>query len=171
MSLLAFVPCRRPTAGREDRPAREAAGTGVAASRGPPAAAVPTTPAEQPHPPVPPGFPGFPIGGDMRLFSKPRKRALRGGVILAAVALTAAACGSGGGGGTSTAHNSSNSSAPRQGGSLTVLEWTGFAGDWPAGLDPATNTNGAADQSQMDAIFGQLFELGAGGKIMPDLAT
>jgi len=48
---------------------------------------------------------------------------------------------------------------------------TGYNGDWPAGLDPATNTNGAADQSQMSSIFGQLFQLGAGGKIIPDLAT
>jgi peptide/nickel transport system substrate-binding protein len=63
------------------------------------------------------------------------------------------------------------STAPHAGGSLTVLEWTGFAGDWPAGLDPATNINGAADQSQMDAIFGELFELGPKGAIIPDLAT
>jgi peptide/nickel transport system substrate-binding protein len=58
----------------------------------------------------------------------------------------------------------------KTGGSLTVLEWSGYAGSWP-GLDPATDTNGAADQSYMDAIFGQLFELGPGGKIIPDLAT
>ena len=58
----------------------------------------------------------------------------------------------------------------KHGGSLTVLEWSGFSGSWP-GLDPATDTNGAADQSYMNAIFGQLFELGTGGKLVPDLAT
>jgi peptide/nickel transport system substrate-binding protein len=105
----------------------------------------------------------------MRLFSKSRKRALRGGVILAAAVLTAAACSSGSGGtGSSTAHNSST---PHQGGSLTALEPSGYSGDWPAGLDPVSNTNGAADQSQMDAIYGQWFQLGAKGKIIPDLAT
>jgi peptide/nickel transport system substrate-binding protein len=44
-----------------------------------------------------------------------------------------------------------------------VLESSGFAGDWPTGLDPATNTNGAADLSQMNAIFGQLWELQGSG--------
>ena len=52
-----------------------------------------------------------------------------------------------------------------------MFEWSGYSGDWPAGLDPATNINGAATQSQMNAIYGDLFELGANGKIIPDLAT
>ena len=56
-----------------------------------------------------------------------------------------------------------SSAAPKAGGSLTVLEGAGFAGDWPAGLDPATNINGAADQSYMDAVYGELFELGPKG--------
>src|SRR6202034_1415936 len=63
------------------------------------------------------------------------------------------------------------STAPKAGGSLTVFEWNGYSGDWPAGLDPATNINGAATQSQMDAIYGELFELGPKGTIIPDLAT
>jgi peptide/nickel transport system substrate-binding protein len=80
----------------------------------------------------------------------------------------AAACSSGGG---TSAAKAPASAAARSGGSLTVFEWTGYSGDWPAGLDPATNINGAADQSQMDAIFGELFELGPKGAITPDLAT
>jgi peptide/nickel transport system substrate-binding protein len=61
--------------------------------------------------------------------------------------------------------------APKSGGSLTVLELGGYAGAWPAGLDPATNINGAATQDQMNAIFGQLFQLNTGGQQLPDLAT
>ncbi len=64
----------------------------------------------------------------------------------------------------------SKSSGPTKGGSLTVLEGTGFAGDWP-GLDPATDTDGAANQSYMEAIYGELFELGQNGKLIYDLAT
>ena len=52
-----------------------------------------------------------------------------------------------------------------------MLELGGYAGAWPAGLDPATNVNGAADQDQMNSIFGQLFQLAAGGKVIPDLAA
>jgi peptide/nickel transport system substrate-binding protein len=52
-----------------------------------------------------------------------------------------------------------------------VLESAGFAGDWPTGLDPATNVNGAANQSQMNSIFGQLWELQGNGQLKPDLAT
>ena len=47
--------------------------------------------------------------------------------------------------------------APRAGGSLTVLEATGYSGDWPDGLDPATNIDGARRPDYVDAIFGQLF--------------
>jgi peptide/nickel transport system substrate-binding protein len=53
---------------------------------------------------------------------------------------------------------------------MTVLEGSGFAGNWP-GLDPATDTDGAANQSYMDSIFGELFELHAGAKTVGDLAT
>jgi peptide/nickel transport system substrate-binding protein len=63
-----------------------------------------------------------------------------------------------------------SSSAPKHGGSLTVLEGTGYVGSWP-GLDPATDTDGAANQSFMDSIFGELFGLNSAGKIVPDLAT
>jgi peptide/nickel transport system substrate-binding protein len=106
----------------------------------------------------------------MLLGSTGRRSARR--YVLGAMALllvvTAAACSSGG---SSPSTGTSASGTVRSGGSLTVLEWTGFAGDWQYGLDPATNINGASDQSQMDAIFGGLFELGAHGTIVPDLAT
>jgi len=85
---------------------------------------------------------------------------------LLALTLAAAACGSGGTGASGGA-----SATPHAGGSLTVLEDSGYEGAWPAGLDPATNTSGAADQSYMDSIYGQLFELGSHGKIIPDMAT
>ena len=51
-----------------------------------------------------------------------------------------------------------------------MLEGTGYVGSWP-GLDPATDTDGAANQSYMDSIFGELFGLNSAGKIVPDLAT
>jgi peptide/nickel transport system substrate-binding protein len=86
------------------------------------------------------------------------------GISAIALATALAACGSGG-------SNTSSSASPHAGGTLTALVGVGYNGDWPAGLDPATNTNGAADQDQMSSIFGQLFQLGAGGKIIPDLAT
>ncbi|MGE5135349.1 MAG: ABC transporter substrate-binding protein [Gemmatimonadota bacterium] len=107
----------------------------------------------------------------MRFWTKTTKSARLGVcATLAAIALTAAACGSGGGS-SSTGGSTGASGTPKQGGSLTVLEGSGFAGQWPAGLDPATNTNGAANQPYMDSIYGQMFELGSGGKIIPDMAT
>jgi peptide/nickel transport system substrate-binding protein len=57
------------------------------------------------------------------------------------------------------------------GGSITVLEGKGFAGDWPFGLDPATNTDGAANQDLMTSIFGQLLELQPDGTVRDDLAS
>ena len=109
-----------------------------------------------------------------------------------AVSLVAAACGGAGSASRAPSHSSHHATTTsgstrstrstrsttgttptgpiRKGGSLTVLEWSGYAGSWP-GLNPSTDTNGAADQSYLDAIFGQLFQLGAGGKILPDLAT
>ena len=105
---------------------------------------------------------------DMRLGSTGTVRRFSLGGAALALGLVVAACG----GSSSTSTTQAQASgAPKAGGSLTVLEWTGFSGDWPAGLDPATNINGAADQSQMDAIYGELFELGPKGKIVPDLAT
>ena len=90
----------------------------------------------------------------------------------AALVLTAAACSSSSSSsGTAGATGSTQSSAPlKTGGSVTVLESSGYAGAWST-LDPAENKEGAATQDFMTAIYGQLFELGAGGKIIPDLAT
>jgi peptide/nickel transport system substrate-binding protein len=87
------------------------------------------------------------------------------------LALAAGACSSSSSSSSSTSTTTQPSGAPKAGGSLTVFEWTGYSGDWPAGLDPATNINGAATQSQMNAIYGDLFELGPNGTIIPDLAT
>src|SRR5882672_6911587 len=39
---------------------------------------------------------------------------------------------------------------------LLAAEW---GGAWPAGLDPATNTTARPDATQMNAIFGGLFQL------------
>jgi peptide/nickel transport system substrate-binding protein len=90
----------------------------------------------------------------------------------------AAACSSGSGGGSAsgspTALKTNTSIAvapPKAGGSLTVLEGKGFAGDWQVGLDPVTNTQGSASQDYYNAVFGQLFELGDNGKLINDLAT
>ena len=98
----------------------------------------------------------------------------------AALVLTAAACSSsssptGSSSPTSSAQGSSSSSpfnsspAIKTGGSITVLESSGYSGSWTT-LDPAQNKEGAATQDFMTAIYGQLFELGTGGKIVPDLA-
>ena len=85
----------------------------------------------------------------------------------AAITLTAAACSSSP---SSSGASSISTSAPKAGGSITVLESTGYSGAWST-LDPAQNKEGAATQDFMTAIYGQLFALGAGGKIIPDLAT
>ena len=89
------------------------------------------------------------------------------------IAATVAACsggassaGSGGGSAGASAAAAAgpqNSAAPRAGGSFTMLEETGLTGAWPTGLDPATDGNGSANQSYLDAIYGNLFELGANG--------
>jgi peptide/nickel transport system substrate-binding protein len=90
----------------------------------------------------------------------------------AALVLTAVACSSSSSSpGAASATGSTPSSAPlKSGGSITVLESSGYSGAWST-LDPAENKEGAATQDFMTAIYGQLFELGAGGKVVPDLAT
>lgn len=65
---------------------------------------------------------------------------------------------------------SQRSAKVHHGGSLTVLESTSLAGSW-TGLDPATDTGGAADSTYMDAIYGELFQLEPGSKTVGDLAT
>ena len=89
----------------------------------------------------------------------------------AALVLTAAACSSSSSSPGAAATGSTPSSAPlKAGGSITVLESSGYSGAWTT-LDPPNNKEGAATQDFMTAIYGQLFELGTGGKIVPDLAT
>jgi peptide/nickel transport system substrate-binding protein len=93
----------------------------------------------------------------------------------AALILTAAACSS-----SSSSTPSNNNPSPgsslatqpqvKSGGSITVLESSGYAGAWST-LDPAENKEGAATQDFMTAIYGQLFELGTNGAIVDDLAT
>jgi peptide/nickel transport system substrate-binding protein len=86
-------------------------------------------------------------------------------VVVCLASLALAACGGG------NDEPTKESAKKQRGGSLTVLEETSFAGAWPTGLDPATNTNGAANQSYMTSIFGTLFQMGANGKITPELAS
>ena len=93
-----------------------------------------------------------------------RLSALRVSSVIAAVATAVALAGCG------SSTPTSSSTTPHAGGSLTVLEGSSFAGAWP-GLDPATDTDGAANMSYMDSIYGELFELTAGGKTTGDLAT
>lgn len=107
-----------------------------------------------------------------------RTACLAGAAALVLAGAAACSSGSGSGGGGAAASPSvlkTNTSIavppPKEGGSLTVLEGKGFSGDWPLGLDPATNTTGSADQDYYNAVFGQLFELGANGKLIDDLAT
>src|ERR1700729_3993428 len=90
----------------------------------------------------------------------------------AAMVVTAAACSSSSsGGGGSTSASSTPTSAPlKSGGSITVLESQGYSGAW-SNLDPPNDKGGQALQDFNSAIYGQLFELGADGKILPDLAT
>jgi peptide/nickel transport system substrate-binding protein len=76
--------------------------------------------------------------------------------VLVAAAMLAAACG-GGGGSSSSSDSAASAGPPQSGGELTVLEDAGFAGSWPAGLDPATNTTGGSNIMMMQAIYGGLF--------------
>ena len=93
--------------------------------------------------------------------------------VLAAFVIALSACG---GSSNDAADNGSDNSgadnppAATSGGEITVLEEAAFAGSWPAGLDPATNTNGAANQPYMDTIYGQLFKLVEGGDVVGELA-
>jgi peptide/nickel transport system substrate-binding protein len=97
--------------------------------------------------------------------------------LLLAGALALTACGGGGdedAGGTAT-EGGAAAGEPQQGGELTVLEGAGFAGSWPTGLDPATNTTGGANVSMQQAIFGGLFLLradddGSNAEVVPNQA-
>src|SRR5215468_6335298 len=89
-----------------------------------------------------------------------------------AVVVVAAACSSSSSSAGPHASSSVTSIAPvKHGGSITVLESKGYAGDYASGLDPATDPSSIPNQDMMEAIYGQLFELGANGQAIPDLAT
>ena len=59
----------------------------------------------------------------------------------------------------------------KEGGSMTVFEVGGAQGSWPTGLDPPNDTSPGINQDMESSIYGELLELGPGGKIVPDLAT
>lgn len=59
--------------------------------------------------------------------------------------------------------------APSAGKSLTALEPSGNEGEWHS-LDPRTSTV-STNLDYLDAIYGNLFEIAKGGRIVPDLAT
>jgi len=87
---------------------------------------------------------------------------------LVAMALIAASYGDPGASGSTSGRSSK---APREGGTLTTLENVAYIGDWTDGLDPATSNTTLANASLLDAIYGELFEVGPDGKLVPDLAT
>ena len=61
-------------------------------------------------------------------------------------------------------------SASAQAGSLNVLLPGTTGGTWN-NLDPLTDTTAAANWDVLNPIYGELFEEGSNGKIIPDLAT
>ncbi|HVB06818.1 MAG TPA: ABC transporter substrate-binding protein [Acidimicrobiales bacterium] len=67
----------------------------------------------------------------------------------------------------SSSHHAAAVAAVHHGGSLVDLV---NGGEWP-GLDPATNTQDTADATENNAIFGQLFEVGPNGTIVPSMAS
>jgi ABC-type transport system substrate-binding protein len=69
-----------------------------------------------------------------------------------------------------SASGATKAAAPHQGGSLTVLEGAALVGGYPEGLDPGQNSL-TTSGPMMDAIYGDLFQLGPKGKVVPDLAT
>lgn len=105
-----------------------------------------------------------------------KARALLGALGVVSLTLSAAATagGASAAGATPRTHRSS-AQAPalriHHGGTLTVLEEATTYGAWPQGFDPGTATEPQYNQSMMNAIFGQLFELGRNGNTIDDLAT
>ena len=70
--------------------------------------------------------------------------------VLSALVIALTACGGGGGNAADDSSGNTgadNPPAAKSGGEMTVLEDSGYDGAWPAGLDPVTNTNGAANQA------------------------
>jgi peptide/nickel transport system substrate-binding protein len=91
---------------------------------------------------------------------------------LLAGAVVAAGCGSSG----DTETTDSEVGPPQRGGELTVLLDGAFSGSWPSGLDPATNTTGGGNLTQMSSIYGGLFRLvadddGSNAQVVPHQAS
>lgn len=98
------------------------------------------------------------------------KTKIRQLIALLGVMVVAAACG-----GSPASTTGGAEGPPQRGGSLTVLLSSGFAGSWPSGLDPATNTTGGANLTHMNAIFSGLFTLvadedGSNARVEPEIA-
>jgi peptide/nickel transport system substrate-binding protein len=98
---------------------------------------------------------------------------VQGSALLFAALLAVTACGGGGGGGATSP--AAPAGPPQSGGELTVLEDSAFAGGWPTGLDPGTSTTGGANISQLNAIYGGLFNLtadddGSNARVEPNQA-
>ena len=97
-----------------------------------------------------------------------RTACIAGAAVLVA---TAAACSSSSSSGTSSPTGSALPQGQvKSGGSITVLESSGYSGAW-SNLDPAQDNEGAALQDFNSAIYGQLFELGPNGAVVDDLAS
>ena len=72
--------------------------------------------------------------------------------------------------------DNNQAAVPQRGGELTVLLDSAFSGSWPSGLDPATNTTGGGNLTQMSSIYGGLFRLvadddGKNAKVIPHQAA
>jgi peptide/nickel transport system substrate-binding protein len=90
---------------------------------------------------------------------------------LLAVALVVAGCGS-----DDADPTEREVGPPQRGGELTVLLDGAFSGSWPSGLDPATNTTGGGNLTQMSSIYGGLFRLvadddGSNARVEPHQAS
>lgn len=108
----------------------------------------------------------------MRTTARVTKNARLTSLLASVLVLALAGCGAQGG---SEQDSQQQAGPPQRGGSMTVLEDEAFNGSWPSGLDPATNTTGGANLSQMQAIYGGLFLLeadedGSNARVVPNQA-
>ena len=108
---------------------------------------------------------------DVRHRTSPRRNVTLAVATAAVLLLALAACKAK----STPTENSKPSGPPQSGGSLTVLEDASFAGGYPSGLDPATNTTGGANISIQQAIYGGLFLIeanddGTNAHIVPNQA-
>jgi peptide/nickel transport system substrate-binding protein len=83
--------------------------------------------------------------------------------VACVVVVGCSSSGSSGSGKSSAAESAAGGLTPRHGGSAVALVDETVNGNWPSGLDPATNTTGGAVLGQNQAIFGGLFLLEGSG--------